>query len=498
MPTGTPYNAFVKPYRIRVDDFAASADLEEPPLLHLLTHTHTDHINGLSAKSFGFNVYCSQDAKEMLLRHEVYHERNMHEKELRSEKVRTFSHLKVDPFLDFDGKKYYEGSRDLLKPLELEKPTVIDLTGTETVRITAFNANHCPGAVMYLIEGKEGAVLHTGDFRAEPWLLEYLSRSSFLKPYLAPQIPRKATLNNTLQAIYLDTACVMSNLTLPTKRSATSGLVKLMALYPRDVYFYINAWTWGYEDILQEVAHAFGEKIHVDRYKHSMYAHLSEDSLFKLATDDPGSTRFHACERFDRCSHVAVDDTGLDYSNATSRLGKRVVYVNPVSMDVQQWEEYQLETKMCISNGEEINNLLVPLSRHSTLPELKAFVEMFRPMKVVPNTLDPRLQGLDWECINRMFSSCLHQTAQHPLPDVLHFGEKLGSAGRKQLKLELQNDIDVALKNLVGDGVEDTAAKWADSAKLSKKLDIIKEYLGEEEQAVLNDILGIKRPKDPE
>jgi len=114
MPTGTPFNSLVRPYRIRVDDFAASADLEEPPLLHLLTHTHTDHINGLSAKSFGFTVYCSKDAKEMLLRHEIFHERNMHEKELRAEKVRTFSHLKVGPFLDFDGKTHYMGSRDLL------------------------------------------------------------------------------------------------------------------------------------------------------------------------------------------------------------------------------------------------------------------------------------------------------------------------------------------------------------------------------------------------
>jgi DNA cross-link repair 1C protein len=112
MPTGTPHNSCVLPYRIRVDDF--SSNVQPAPLLHLLTHTHSDHINGLAARSFGYNVYCSEDAKQMLLRHEVYAEREYHEKDLRAEKIRTFSHLKVDPLVHTDGTLYYQGSRDLL------------------------------------------------------------------------------------------------------------------------------------------------------------------------------------------------------------------------------------------------------------------------------------------------------------------------------------------------------------------------------------------------
>lgn len=114
MPPGTPYNSFILPYNIRVDDFTDSSNLQVAPGLHLLTHTHTDHIGGLSAKSFGYQVICSIDAKEMLLRHEVYGERALHEQELRSEKLRTFSHLKVDPRVMLNGKIYYTGSRDLL------------------------------------------------------------------------------------------------------------------------------------------------------------------------------------------------------------------------------------------------------------------------------------------------------------------------------------------------------------------------------------------------
>jgi DNA cross-link repair 1C protein len=114
MPTGTPYNSFVLPYSIRVDEFASSADMLVAPALHLLTHTHSDHINGLSAKSFGYQVICSQDAKEMLIRHEIYAERELHDLQLRSQRTRTFAHLKVGPWRQPDGRMYYKGSRDLL------------------------------------------------------------------------------------------------------------------------------------------------------------------------------------------------------------------------------------------------------------------------------------------------------------------------------------------------------------------------------------------------
>ncbi|THG93707.1 hypothetical protein EW026_g7601 [Hermanssonia centrifuga] len=114
MPTGTPYNSFILNYPVRVDEFADSVGLTAVPALHLLTHTHTDHINGLSAKSFASTVVCSNDAKEMLLRHEVYGERALKELEIRAENVRTYQHLKIDPRTLDDGTIYYTGARDLL------------------------------------------------------------------------------------------------------------------------------------------------------------------------------------------------------------------------------------------------------------------------------------------------------------------------------------------------------------------------------------------------
>ena len=170
MPPGTPFNAFALPYRIRVDEFTQLQSQTQQPALHLLTHTHTDHVNGLASKSFGSTVYCSRDAKEMLLRHEVYMERELYQMQLKAQKTRTYSHLKVDPITYPNGSQNYIGSRDLLvsstffytlhvtdsvaphhhqRPLPLNTPTVIELQNGEEVTLTLIDANHCPGAVMY-------------------------------------------------------------------------------------------------------------------------------------------------------------------------------------------------------------------------------------------------------------------------------------------------------------------------------------------------------------
>ena len=74
----------------------------------------------------------------------------------------------------------------------------------------------------FLIEGDKGSVLHTGDFRAEPWFINSLVHNPYLQPFIAsrrvscdPNIGGKIV--KTLQAIYLDTACLLSPLVIPSK-----------------------------------------------------------------------------------------------------------------------------------------------------------------------------------------------------------------------------------------------------------------------------------------
>lgn len=114
MPTGTPYDSFVRPYQIRVDNFTGTTGTNRVPYLYLLSHTHTDHVAGLAARSFSGRIICSPDAKQMLLRHEVYAERTLKDMDIRAEKVRTFKHLKIDPMAFQDGSLDHTKARDLI------------------------------------------------------------------------------------------------------------------------------------------------------------------------------------------------------------------------------------------------------------------------------------------------------------------------------------------------------------------------------------------------
>ncbi|KAN0128916.1 Beta-lactamase-like protein, partial [Lactarius tabidus] len=469
MPTGTPFHGFIPPFPIRVDEFGSTSGLAAVPALHLLSHTHSDHILGLSAKSFASTVICSADAKEMLLRHEVYNERALKDMDLREEArlSRTFCHLRVQPALR-DGRFDYTGSRDLLKTLPLNTPTKIELSDNQTITLTLFDANHCPGAVMFLVEGSRGAVLHTGDFRAEPWFLDDIRRNPFLQPYLSPPETPGSTLFEqrdskyqgdrlfkTLDAIYLDTACLLSTTDVPTKSDATLGLISLMALFPPETSFFINSWTWGYEDIFRAIAYHFQSQIHVDRYKHSVYSHIADPFMRSLITLDPSKTRFHACERFNRCQHASADD---------------VVYINPVTIGKVKWEQYRLLTESKLRLAQPVTVLLVPLSRHSPLNELRAFVSLFRPARVVPNTLDPSFHGLDALSIPNIFSGCI-SNSQTSTSSA--FAEALVGDD-----LEIKEDGgDSALQNLIGDDADRTARAWADSGRGAEKLAVVEQYL---------------------
>jgi len=161
MPVGAPYNGRIAEYpSIRVDAFQTPRGVEESTVdLYLLTHTHTDHTGGLDAPSFAQLVYCSPEAKQMLLKQERAIDRISYDRGQSHHKVLPWSHLRVR-------KGQYTFYRDLLvrkfpssvilqlnpsqRPIPLNTPQIFQLNGQDKVVVTAIDANHCPGSLMFV------------------------------------------------------------------------------------------------------------------------------------------------------------------------------------------------------------------------------------------------------------------------------------------------------------------------------------------------------------
>ncbi|KAF4121425.1 DNA repair metallo-beta-lactamase [Geosmithia morbida] len=181
--------------------------------------------------------------REILLRLERYPCRINYAKGILEARQQTYKHL-------------YK----VLKPLSLDTPTRIELRPDHCIQVTLLDANHCPGAVMFLIENDENAILYTGDIRSEPWFVNSIARN--------PNLVEYTTGLKTLDKIYLDTSFT-SNVPFQTKREGISELVYKISRYPDDTVFYMRSWTYGYEDVWVALS-----RVHVDDYQMKIYKSL--------------------------------------------------------------------------------------------------------------------------------------------------------------------------------------------------------------------------------
>jgi hypothetical protein len=172
---------------------------------------------------------------------------------------------------------YGRSMRKLAKPLPLDTPTMIELAPGNSIRVTLIEANHCVGAVMFLIEGGGKAVIYTGDIRAEAWWVNSLVQNPVLIPYTLKR--------HKLDCIYLDTTFASQDEIyqhFPSKADGIRVLLEKVSDYPNDTVFYFNSWTFGYESVWVALSAFLGARIHVDDYRARIYGSLSnldKDSL---------------------------------------------------------------------------------------------------------------------------------------------------------------------------------------------------------------------------
>ncbi|GAB7364671.1 hypothetical protein MBLNU230_g5473t1 [Neophaeotheca triangularis] len=245
---------------IRVDFFRPGGPGGRPPLAYFLSHVHSDHLTGLESCKSPL-IYCSPATREILLRLEKFPHRMNFAKGILETRKQTYRHLKK-----------------LLKPIPLETPTTLELSPGRSIRVTLFDANHCVGAVMFLIEDEHNAILYTGDIRSEAWWVNAITRNPIFIPYVFS--PGRTPLRR-LDNVYLDTTFATKAdpyRDFPSKADGITELLEKVSQYPADTIFYVDSWTFGYEDVWQALATFLRSPIHVDDYRLGLYRALFNGS----------------------------------------------------------------------------------------------------------------------------------------------------------------------------------------------------------------------------
>lgn len=103
-----------------------------------------------------------------------------------------------------------------------------------------------------MIEDDNKAILYTGDMRSEPWFVNTLARNPCLIPYTSGL--------KTLDKIYLDTSFTKT-IEFQTKAQGIAELLEKVSQYPSSTVFYVQAWTYGYEDVWIALSRALQSKV---------------------------------------------------------------------------------------------------------------------------------------------------------------------------------------------------------------------------------------------
>jgi len=252
--------------------------------------------------------------------------------------------------------------------------------GPQSVSVTSIDANHCPGACMFLFEVPgHPPLLHTGDFR----FCEAMKEDSQLK-----------RLRNTT-AVVLDTTYASEQHCFPSQEDALQ--------YARDAaraeastcnpLFLVGTYSLGKENVVLAVAEALDSKIFAPSGKLTRLKALGFDMNWFTEKESEARVRVVGMwqlshqklarvldaekENFD-CI-VAFKPTGWTYAGKNEQWKEQQPQQACPSEAIPQNRSGKREQKGSIV----IHN--VPYSEHSSFDELVSFLHWFRPVSVIPS-----------------------------------------------------------------------------------------------------------------
>ncbi|XP_018521637.1 5' exonuclease Apollo isoform X1 [Lates calcarifer] len=272
--------------------------------LFFLSHMHSDHTVGLTSTWSNRPIYCSPTTAALL-------------------------RLKL------------QVKEQWIHPLELGEPYLLPLDdiGKEKLTVTLIDANHCPGAVMFLFEGYFGSILHTGDFRYAPSMLR--------EPCLRT--------NTTIDVLYLDNTNCDPNRTLPSRQRATQQIKEIIRSHPNHNVV-IGLYALGKESLLLELAMEFKTWIEVSFERMETLKVLELPDVF---TTDLGAGRIRVVMQSEISSAALYQWNKEHPTLAIVPTSRPLVSFHP-------------------------SVYVVPYSDHSSYQELEDFVSALKPTSIVP------------------------------------------------------------------------------------------------------------------
>ncbi len=309
---------------------------------YFLTHFHSDHYGGITSSWNAGTIYCSLPTASLVSQQ-----------------------LGVD-------KKY-------IHPLPMNTPTVVESRG-KAVTITLLDANHCPGAVMFLFEVGRRTMLHVGDFR---W-----SRDVMLLRDASSPLHKIVSQTVALDELYLDTTYCNEKYRLPPQADTINATIEAFGKElerckksnpPKRTLHLFGAYTIGKEKIYLSVAEHFGLKVYVDksRFKILSTLHLPEAYTNLLTTNREESDLWVV-----PMAHLNMKKMPEYFSIANSKpfapAYDRIVGYRPTG-----WSLSRSGIVSSRSSG-KVTVHSVPYSEHSSFPELVDCLECLKPAKIIP------------------------------------------------------------------------------------------------------------------
>lgn len=235
---------------------------------------------------------------------------------------------------------------ELVRPLEIGQDHIItlDLDGQETVTVTLFDANHCPGSVMFLLSGYFGDILYTGDFRY---------KSNMFDDFQLPPI----------DVLYLDNTYCSPRCTFPTRENAIEKILsQLHTCLVQCDRVYLGLDNLGKEDLLIQIAKETHCKICV---KPARKLTMDILGLSDIITSDETSSKI-----------IVVPTNQISGRNIALWNKERKTHAILAT------------ARYCGFNFQPFTKIpdihVVPYSNHSSFSELKNFVKEVKPSVIIP------------------------------------------------------------------------------------------------------------------